>query len=413
MTRRLVLSLASIAASLAAAGCGPTPYLLTLLGLSGGGSGSSHVDQPPALSAITPEHSQTGGVAKVPFRIADPENDPVVLTFTYSVDGRDFVPATAAAGTPANPVPAPVAGQDYFFFWDTAADKVPNSGDVIVAIEASDGRVATRIATGTFSVVNDPIVMSVAGLATGSLWLPLLEPAEALVSIAARAGCPPFPANTGPDYAFDLLAHVAAGLKPYFFSMTVDPPLGGLALDAGTGRLTGHPSRSGTFRVTIKVTDATPAEASATFELDVRPAVRIAAGALPPAVPLVDYRERVAVRGGKGDFTFKLVGGSLPGTIVLDADGTVHGTPPDLGSLPSMLSSFTVQATDGLGFTTTRPVKLRVAPARPLAAVQTVVSASAGSRTSTGMGRTTSCAWVRRPRRPRRRPAAGVFPFRR
>jgi hypothetical protein len=129
-------------ALLAATGCGPGPYLLTLLGASGGSTG--HGDAPPTLSASTPAAAQVGGRAEIGFVVSDAEGDPVQVSFEYAIEGGPFRRATPVAGTPTAADVEPVAanparlasadGRSYAFLWDCGADLAENSADVRVAI---------------------------------------------------------------------------------------------------------------------------------------------------------------------------------------------------------------------------------------------------------------------------------------
>lgn len=360
-------------AALALAGCGPAPYLVALLGLSGGGSSSHPFNAPPSVAVVTPNHSQTGGSAAIAFTLSDPEGDPITVSFTYSVDGGPFLPATARPGSIANPIEAPPEGKSYTFVWETGTDLVPNSANVVLAIEATDGHGTTKTVTGAFAVVNDPLAVDASALPPGAgLGLPALPIVEALVPVPSRPGDPPFPSNAGPTAAFDFGPLVRGGLKPYSFSLATTPALAGMTLDPSTGRLAGQPLRGGTYRLTITVKDATPAQATQDFEIDVLRAVRIAAGALPPATPgQTGYDALVPAQGGRPPYTFRLKAGTLPGTLALAGDGHVRGDAPALGPLPSALTAVTVEVSDTLGFSSARTMKLRVAPPRPIAQVVT------------------------------------------
>lgn len=348
------------------AGCGPTPYLLAALGLTGGKSGGG-ANAPPSVSVETPSRAQTGGVGAIAFILADAEGDPTTVSFEFAVGASDFRPATPRPTAIANSdaLSAPPNGASYTFAWDTAADGVPNSGAVVFAITAGDASgKTTRAVTGPFAVVNHALALNASGLAIGAHGLPALPSIEALR-----------PGNAGPRYAFDFTPLVRDGLAPFLFTLASAPPLPGLALDPTSGKLTGAPTRSGDYRVTLTVEDATPSHVSLDLDLAIAPGVRIAAGALPPATPGAAYAERLLAAQGTSPYTFALKGGALPVGLALAADGRVSGTAP----ASPVLASFTVAATDATGFTASREVKLRVADPRPIAAATIVTPANVGS----------------------------------
>jgi hypothetical protein len=67
------------------------------------------------------------------------------------------------------------------------------------------------------------------------------------------------------------------------------------------------------------------------------------------------YSQTLTASGGTAPFAFALTNGALPAGLALGADGTITGTPTDIGA-----SSFTVQATDSLGWTGQRDYTVTV-----------------------------------------------------
>ncbi len=340
----------------ALAGCGPGPWVVALLGGSSASRDSSSESPPnasPALSLGTPARAQTGGRAEVGFAVSDADGGEVTLSFAFSVNGAAFAPALAAPGGVSNPAVV-AAGTESTFVWDTAAQGVTNSGDVLVSVTAADSRgAAVAATTGRFQVVNLPLRLDLSSLAPGLGGRPALPPAEALG-----------PGNSGPAYAFDLAPLVADGLGPYRFAARFSPALPGLALDPAAGRLAGTPTRSGTYEITIEADDVALGHAETVTALVVIPAVRIAARAIPPATPAAPYEERIAIRGGEPPYDVTVASGALPAGLALDpATGLVTGTAPS----GATLTTFEVEARDARGFVTRGPVTLRVADApRPL-----------------------------------------------
>jgi hypothetical protein len=107
----------------------------------------------------------------------------------------------------------------------------------------------------------------------------------------------------------------------------------GLAFDVRSGAITGTAKASGTFAVTIVVSDSEGRSAAVDLTIVVCAKLTIAPTRLAPAESGRRYHAKVSARGGVGERTFALVAGRLPAGIDLDAaTGTLRGTPRKPGS---------------------------------------------------------------------------------
>ncbi|WP_306591579.1 putative Ig domain-containing protein [Geothrix sp. 21YS21S-4] len=122
------------------------------------------------------------------------------------------------------------------------------------------------------------------------------------------------------------------------------PP--GLTLDPATGRITGTPTAPGVYAITIRATNGANV-ATQTIEI-------VVASSLPlvveyptpqtfPAAAAIDPQAPILVEGTPGISTsYAVTGGTLPAGLMLNADGSITGTPTAPG-----IYSFTVTATNG------------------------------------------------------------------
>ena len=158
-------------------------------------------------------------------------------------------------------------------------------------------------------------------------------------------------------------APVAAsnGTAPLAWSATGLPSP--LTINATSGVITGTPASSGTFPVTVTVTDSTTPTnqtASKQFSLVIGPALAITTTLLPNGVVGLAYNAPVVATGGTTPFTFAATG--LPSPLAINAtSGVITGTP---GSSGTFTVNITVtDATLPTNQTASKQLSLTIAPA--------------------------------------------------
>jgi lysophospholipase L1-like esterase len=187
--------------------------------------------------------------------------------------------------------------------------------------------------------------------------------AQPKLTVSTRApvkGAVGQPYTTGIGYS--------GGQGPYTWAVTSGTLPPGLALDQGSGMVTGTPTAAGTYPVTVQVTDSsspTPevASASITFTVDNAVKLTVTPGGLPQATQGMSYDATLHATGGTPPYTWSVSGG-LPAGMFLDSyDGEIYGTPTG-----HPVKDFTVKVTDSAATpaTASRFVKFTVNQGAPL-----------------------------------------------
>ncbi|MEP7339044.1 MAG: putative Ig domain-containing protein [Acidobacteriota bacterium] len=150
------------------------------------------------------------------------------------------------------------------------------------------------------------------------------------------------PVTAGQDYTSPQFT-ASGGTPGYTFSATGLPPM--LTMSAG-GVISGNPMQTGSFTITVKVTDANGCMGTKTYTLTVVCAtdIVITPAALPNGMIGMAYSQHLTATGGCGTFTYSVIGGILPPGLSLSSAGVLSGTPTTCCDFP-----FTVKATDKCG----------------------------------------------------------------
>ena len=129
------------------------------------------------------------------------------------------------------------------------------------------------------------------------------------------------------------------------FSLASGTPPTGLTL-AADGTLSGAPTQTGSFPITVRVTDGNGCiGVGPTYTLTIAcQTITVTNPATNAGTPNTPFSQTFTQSGAIGGATFTLASGTLPTGLTLAANGTLSGTPTQTGTFP-----ITVRATDANG----------------------------------------------------------------
>jgi hypothetical protein len=259
----------------------------------------------------------------------------------------------------------------------------------------------TPTAAGTFSFTvqvtstNPSLGANFSPLTATQSFTVVVYPVLAITTQTASAG------TVGAPYSQMFTATGGAGPSTYTWSVASGTLPPGLTLSAA-GVLSGTPTTSGTFSLSVQVSSQVPTlgtqTASQAFSVVIAavPSLTIT-GTLGGGTAGVPYSATLGATGGygTGTYVFSVVFGALPAGLTLSAGGALSGTPTAVGT-----STFTVQVTStqsGQPLTATQSFTVVVYPVLAI----TMATASAGSvgaaysqtLTATGGGGASTYTW--------------------
>lgn len=162
------------------------------------------------------------------------------------------------------------------------------------------------------------------------------------------------------------------GSGAHTFAMSGGALPAGLTLST-VGVLSGTPTVSGSFNVTLTATDGLGFTGSQAYTLAIgAPTVVVSASTTNATGQVgVPYSAQYSASGGTAPYAYAVTSGALPPGVVLSAAGALSGTPTAAGTF-----NFTITGTDSLGFTGARPSTLNVGQAVPVAVADTASTTS-------------------------------------
>ncbi|MGH9450967.1 MAG: putative Ig domain-containing protein, partial [Terriglobia bacterium] len=148
---------------------------------------------------------------------------------------------------------------------------------------------------------------------------------------------------------YDATLSAASGAPPYTWAVSSGSLPPGLTLNSNSGQISGSPTKSGNFTMTITARDAIGDSTSANFSIEV-----FAQSLSSPQIVTTDlhlgdiqqpYNAVLTALGGAAPYTWTVTSGSLPPGLALDStSGQISGTPTQGGTF-----SLTVTAKDSKG----------------------------------------------------------------
>jgi hypothetical protein len=127
----------------------------------------------------------------------------------------------------------------------------------------------------------------------------------------------------------------------YSFAVTAGALPAGLALNAGTGAVTGTPAVAGSFTFTITATGFGACTGSRQYTVQiVCPTIALSPNTLPGGTAGTAYSQTLTASPAGGNYTFAVTTGALPAGLTLTSAGVLAGAPTTAGTF-----NFTVTAT--------------------------------------------------------------------
>ncbi len=161
---------------------------------------------------------------------------------------------------------------------------------------------------------------------------------------------------------YDAQLMATGGTAPYTWSLTSGTLPPGLSLTASTGVISGTPTTTGSFPITVQVSDSenpqVTATAAFTITINPTPALQVTTSTLPAGANGTYYTDTLTATGGIPPYSWSLTAGSmpLPAGLTLSGTGIIAGTPTVNGSFP-----ITVQVSDTADTTASADLTLTIA----------------------------------------------------
>ncbi len=269
-----------------------------------------------------------GASASKPFSIT--VNDTLGITTTSLPDGKQNVLYSHTVGTIGGTTP---------FAWSITSGVLPAG----LGINASGVISGTPTASGNFT-----FTVAVTDAAGANATQPLSIRIGPIITTTS------LPTGTvGTLYSGPMAAW--GGTGSYNWSIVAGALPTGLTLNISTGIISGTPAASGSFGFTVRLVDGANGITIQPMSIRVYDVLTISTISLPNGQVASPYNQTLVAAGGLAPYTWTISGVLPTGLTLGTSTGVISGTPSVGGSY-----SLTVQVTDSLGATATRPFSIAV-----------------------------------------------------
>jgi gliding motility-associated-like protein len=345
-----------------------TPYTPTLLPAPSGGTAPYNytaTNMPPGLGINLTTGEITGtptqsGTFTFPVTLTDADGNTVNTNFTILVrDPLVLPPATLSDGTagkvyPTQIIPSATGGSGVYTYSATGLPAALTFNPATREITGTPGTSGTftfpvtvtdnegRTATSNYTIlVKDPLVLASATLPNGTV---------------------------NANYPTQIIPLATGGTGSYTYIAVNVPP--GLSFNPATREITGIPTQSGTFTISVTVNDTGGNTVTVPYTLTVNGPLSLAPATLADGTVGTNYTSPPlpAVNGGTPAYTYSMTG--------LPADLSFNPSTRVISGLPGVGGDFTVKmsVTDGGGLTTSTDYALRINVPAPIIGGTTICS---------------------------------------
>ena len=181
---------------------------------------------------------------------------------------------------------------------------------------------------------------------------------------------------------------VSGGVSPYTWSISAGKLPNGLKINASTGKITGNPSKAGTFSFTVKAKDKNGAAGSKGYTVKVtQTAVK---GDIPATITRrASYTGTPKASGGASPYTWSISTGKLPDGLKINAStGKITGTPTKAGTF-----NFSVKAKDKNGAASYKAYTVKVTQTKITGTLANAVRESSYTATPKASGGASPYVW--------------------
>ncbi len=240
------------------------------------------------------------------------------------------------------------------YVWTIASGSVPTG----LSLSAAGALAGTPTAGGSYSFVVR--VTDSAGLST-------IQTFSLTVGTGLAITTSPQLPNAVPNVPYSQTLTAVGGTAPYTWNFVGGSIPPGLGLST-TGVLSGTPTTAGNYSFQVRVTDATTANTTQTFSLNVGTGLTITTTSpLPAAVVGQAYNLTFSAAGGTVPYVWTLAGGAVPPGLSFSANGILSGQPTQQGAFfftvrvtdatsASVLQNYSLTVATGLAITSTSPL---------------------------------------------------------
>ncbi|MBR0151193.1 MAG: putative Ig domain-containing protein [Synergistaceae bacterium] len=296
----------------------------------------------------------------------------IIRTATTAITITGSIPNTTRRASYTAQLTA--SGGSGSYTWSISAGKLPDG----INLNASSGKIsgtATKAGTFTFTVQAKDSDGN-----TGTK--------EYTVKVTQTAVTGTIPTTTTRRASYTGTPQASGGATPYNWTVSAGKLPDGLKLNASTGKITGNPSKAGTFNFTVKAKDKNGAASTKAYTVKVTQTT--VTGTIPATTTRrASFTGTPKASGGASPYNWTVSAGKLPDGLKLNAStGKITGTATKAGTF-----SFTVKAKDKNGAASTKAYTVKVTQTKVTGTIPDATKGSSYTATPKASGGASPYVW--------------------